>query len=107
MSVLSVHEGKSLRVSRSVRDPVSASLLQLTRWERVNERMLSKRHNDSKRERAEENPHDAESGGSGANLVVSGGEAMPSLLVLRTLRHWGNECGTEPGKNVVDDDDKG
>ena len=31
-------------MSRSVRDPVSVSLLQLSRWERVNKRMLSRRH---------------------------------------------------------------
>ena len=33
----------SIRVSRSVRDTVSASLLQLSRWERVNKRMLNVR----------------------------------------------------------------
>ena len=80
-------------------------LLRSTRWEQVDKRMLSRRHAKA-RERAEENLHDAESGGSGTNwckgtkreraeenlhdaesggfwykLVVSGGEALPSLLV--------------------------
>ena len=53
--ILSKHEGhgqlivcqcskEDLRVSRSVRDPVSATHLQLSRWERVNKRMLSRQH---------------------------------------------------------------
>ena len=43
VSVLSVLEGKSSGVPIGT-DPVSASLLQLTRWERVNKRMLSRQH---------------------------------------------------------------
>ena len=35
----------------------------------------------TKRESAEENLHDAESGGSGTNWWYLGGEALPSLLV--------------------------
>ena len=42
VSVLSVLEGEIFGCPDSARDPVSASLLQLSRWERVNKRILSR-----------------------------------------------------------------
>ncbi len=55
-------------------------------------------HNDSKRERAEENLHDAEAGGSGTNWWYLEARRCRRCWLITDPPHWGNECGTEPGK---------
>ena len=81
VSVLSVFQGKSSGVPIGMGPRLCLSLAVVPMGTGQQKNAVEVTHNDNKRERVEENLHDAESGGSGTNLVVSGGEAMPSLLV--------------------------
>ena len=90
---------ESLRVSKSVRDPVSASLLQCVPMGTGQQKnAVEATHNDNKRERAEENLHDAESGGSDTNWWYLEARRGRRCWLITDPPHWGSECGTEPGK---------
>ena len=52
----------------------------------------------TKRQRAEENLHDTESGGSGTNWWYLEARRCRRCWLITDQPHWGNECGSEPGK---------
>ena len=80
VSVLSLLEGKSSNVPIGT-GPVSASLLRSTRWERVDKRMLSRRHAKAPNVNVRKRIYMTQSLVALVRMVVSGGEAFPSLLV--------------------------
>ena len=82
MSVLSVLEGKSsgVPIGTGPRLCLSPAVVPMGTGQQKNT-VEATSSNNNKREQAEENLHDAESGVLWYKLVVSGCEAMPSLWI--------------------------
>ena len=62
------------------------------------ENVVEETSSDNKRECAEENLHDAESGGSDTNWWYLDARRFRRCGLITDPPHWCNECGTEPGK---------
>ena len=98
VSVLSVLEGKCSGVPIGTGPRLCLSLAVVPMGTGQQKNAVEAAHNDNKRERAEENLHDAESGGSGTNLWYLEARRCRRCWLITDPPHWGNECGTEPGK---------